>query len=146
MEKETDFGRYLSNLAKNMFDYEYKDILYGDYCHSNFNETMIMNLMEGLIVENSIILMGSPNFPNDAIKDKFFKSAQNKTEKWYGTLYTEKKIEASAIVTYSKFSNTLNNYILRPSNKFITAENQTVTCEVNIFLKDRKMNVLEAKI
>lgn len=139
MEKQSDYGKYLSNLAGNMFDYEYKDILYGDYCHSHFNDSMIINFMEGLIVENSLLFIGSQNFPNNEIRDKFFKNAHNKTEKWYGTLYMEKKLEDSQIVSYSKFSNELQNYfILRPINKYISSETQLLKCNVRIILKKEK--------
>jgi insulysin len=129
MQKQSDYGKYMSNLASNMFDYEYKDILFGDYCHTNYNETMIMSFMDGLVVENSLIFIGSPSMPNEAIKDKFFKNSTNKTEKWYGTLYMEKKLDDVQIVAYSKVSNELNNYfILRPTNKFITFEQQNLNC------------------
>lgn len=93
MEKQSDYGKYLANIAGNMFDYEYKDILYGDYCYSNFYETMISNFMDGLIVKNSLVFIGSHNSPNDTIRDKFFKNSHNKTEMWYGTLYFEKKLD-----------------------------------------------------
>lgn len=136
----------MSNLAGNMFDYDYKDVLYGDYCHSIYNETMIMNFIDGLVVENSLIFIGSQNLPSDPIRDKFFKNAVNKTEKWYGTQYMEKKIDDSTILSYSKYSNDLNNYfIIRNSNKFITSENQTLNCTV-LYLNFRRKIAFHSKI
>ena len=127
MEKQSDTRKYLSNLAGNMFDYEYKEIIYGDYCHSKYDETLIANFTEGFIVENSLIFIGSQNSPTDNL------NVTNKTEKWYGTSYLENKFNDSQLASFSKFSNELKNFfILRPSNTFITSENQTLNCSVKL--------------
>jgi len=133
MEKQSDTRKYLSNLAGNMFDYEYKEIIYGDYCHSKYDETLIANFTEGFIVENSLIFIGSQNSPTDNLKELFFQNVTNKTEKWYGTSYLENKFNDSQLASFSKFSNELKNFfILRPSNTFITSENQTLNCSVKL--------------
>lgn len=131
MNKKSEYGKYLASLAQNMFDYEYRDILYGDYCITTFDESIIKTFMNQLIVENSLMLLGSEVFPHNSTIEKFFNNTTNKTEKWYSTIYRENKFTDSQIYAYSKFSNELEkSFILRPLNKFITSENQLLKCMV----------------
>ena len=52
LEKMSRYGSYLSSLSGSMFDYGYQDILSGEYHHSNFDETLLNDLLNSLKIDN----------------------------------------------------------------------------------------------
>jgi secreted Zn-dependent insulinase-like peptidase len=146
-EKNDDYSNFLAGISTSMFEYDYSDILYGDYIHSIYDEKMIKYFMNQLVAKNSIIFIGSDI---DMSTHKFFKDHQFKNETWYNTHYIESKID-------DNYLNTLNSYPvnfdknenidpkrsfkLRTVNNFITNSNKLTKdcnelkekCEVDEF-------------
>lgn len=77
LDKNNDYGSYLSQLAKNLFIYDYEDVLYSDYNYENYNSTIIKTFSDKLIPENCLIFVGSDNYPKNIIFNK-----ENSTELW----------------------------------------------------------------
>lgn len=48
-------------LSMGMFVYEHKDILYGKYMHSEYNESIIRNVMNDISIDNAIIIFTTDN-------------------------------------------------------------------------------------
>ena len=65
LEKNQVLGDYLSSLSLNMFQYDNQDIIFGDYIHSNYNETIIQGFINNLTAKNVIIMIGSSEFPSE---------------------------------------------------------------------------------
>lgn len=126
LEKSTTYGSYLSNVAGNMFDYNYKEILYGDYMHKLYNETLISNFLDSIQPENVIIFIGSKRTPKN-FTNNFFNETQFKKEKWYGTEYLERKLNETELEIYSSKNNN-SKLRIRPKNIFITTEKNLLTC------------------
>lgn len=116
-----------------MFDYDYRDILYGDSCHRDFNETIIQTFINSLKIEESLIFFSANKYPSQHIVNKFFSGSKNYTETWYQTIYTQKSISPETFSALSKGNSDIsdNLYVLRPPNKFISEENNVTLCQVN---------------
>lgn len=88
LEKNEKYGDYLASLANSMHDYSYREIIYGEFLHSHYNQTMIKSYLNQLVPENSLIILGSnQNFPDQKLIDRFFANAKPYTEKWYQTKF-----------------------------------------------------------
>ena len=48
-------------LSMGMFIYEHKDMLYGKYMHSEYNESIIRNVMNDISIDNAIIIFSTDN-------------------------------------------------------------------------------------
>ena len=135
MDKKSTYGEYLSSLALNMFQYEDQEIMYGDYIHRYFNQTLIQEYVNNLAPENAIIMIGSIGLPPKNITLLLFDKAKNKTESWNGTKFIVQKLTKE----YKKSLNVFNpneHFQLRTKNIFITAESQIKTClDENVKLK-----------
>ena len=135
MDKKSTYGEYLSSLALNMFQYEDPEIMYGDYIHRYFNQTLIQEYVNNLAPENAIIMIGSIGLPPKNITTLLFDKAENKTESWYGTKFIIQNLTKE----YKKSLNVFNqneHFQLRTKNIFITAESQIKTClDENVKLK-----------
>jgi insulysin len=119
LEKNEKYGDYLASLAGNMFEYNYNEILYGDYIHSGYNETIIRHYIDTLSSDNALILIGSDSYDNNT--KALFENAAFEVEPWYGTKFVQMKyIPTNTNSTY--------NFRLRPANDFITNENNIVSC------------------
>ena len=142
LEKNRAYGDYLSSLSKNMFKYNNLEIIHGDYIHSNYDEELIQNFINNLTAENSIIMIGSNEFPPESLKKMYFYKAENKTETWYKTIYQEQKFSHRYMKSLSILNNS-ENFALRGKNMFITSETQIKTCldenVTNLFILARCM-------
>jgi insulysin len=119
LEKNEKYGDYLASLAGNMFEYNYNDILYGDYLHNRYNETIIRQYIDSLSVDNSLILIGSDNYDNNT--KAIFGDSALELEPWYGTKFVQMKY------IHKTFNNTYD-FKLRPANEYITNEYNIVSC------------------
>ena len=127
LEKKKSYGDYLSSLAINMFQYSDRDIIYGDYTHSNFDENIIQDYIKSFRPDNAIVMIGSPLQPIQQIKDIYFKNTKNQTEPWYGTNYMQQFLSKEYIKYLMNLNNT-ENFVLRRKNIFITSETTIKTC------------------
>lgn len=141
LDKNNDLGQYLSTLGKSLFMYDYEDILNNDYLYENYNSTLIENFRDKLIPQNSIILLGSNNYPEGL---KF--NTKNATEIWYNTTYNSRSLlsEQLANLQNGKYTETSNenylfsqekvisieaaNFNLRPQNEYLSSEKSLVPC------------------
>lgn len=147
LEKNEKYGDYLASLANSMHDYSYREIIYGEFLHSHYNETLIRNFLDQLIPENSLIILGSnQNYPDKQLMNKFFKEAKFNVEKWYQTKYLNatmdkefldnlKKLDGveKEAINNSLISNATNNNIyygfkIRPKNEYMTSYSNIVSC------------------
>jgi insulysin len=128
LEKNEKYGENLAFMAGNMFDYDYKEVLFGDYIHFGFNSTVISRYIDELVVANCIIMLGSQVIPDTEL----LKNKTIDTEPWYGTKYAETKVTSESFGNYT----TVYNFTLRPKNEYITNENNIVSCldEVSIYV------------
>ena len=127
LEKSTKYGPYLSSLAGNMFDYNYKEILFGDFIHKKYNETVIRNFLDSIAPENSLIFIGSNKLPENNFTKKYFNSTTMLKEEWYGTEYMEIKLSENLMENLTVFKDKLP-LAIRPENLFITKELNLLTC------------------
>ena len=137
-----------------MHDYSYREIIYGEFLHSYYNQTLIEKFLDQLTPENSFIILGSnQNVPDKIIMDKFFKNSQISIEKYYGTRYynaTMSKEYIDSLKSFKNVNNNLNNinnstnknygknfaensfneygFKLRPKNEYITSYSNIVSC------------------
>jgi insulysin len=134
LEKNEKYGENLAIMAGNMFDYDYKEVMYGDYIHVGFNATTIDQYLKTLTLENCIILIGSQIMPESDL----FNSTAIKTEPWYSSKYVERSITREVISNNS--TSVDYNFTIRPKNEYITNENNIVSCleEVNKITYIRK--------
>ena len=129
LEKNEKYGDYLASLANSMHDYSYKEILYGEFLHSVYNETLINGFLEQLNPENSLIILGSnEKLPDQKIMDTFLKNSTLCIEKWYQTKYFNSSLDVNYINELKKNNYEKYNFIIRPSNEYITKHNNIVSC------------------
>lgn len=129
LEKSERYGDYLALLAGMMVYYkesDYNNLLYVDYVHSTFNETLIKNYLNSLTPNNALIIIGSTSYPKSL--DFSLGNANITTEKWYGTLYKHNKLSPSYIEVLSTSNVSGETFKLRDNNEFITRENAVVSC------------------
>jgi insulysin len=135
LEKNDDYSKYLSSISTSMFDYDYIDIVKGDYIHNVYNQTLIQNFLNGLNADNSIIVVGSEKEFKDFVPKEIISANKVKNEKFYNTEY----IESALSINYS---NALNEYPvkfkeeekidpvksfrIRNPNKYITSLNELI--------------------
>ena len=119
LEKNQVLGDYQSSLSLNMFQYDNQDIIFGDYIHSNYNETIIQGFINNLTAKNVIIMIGSSEFPSEIKNNLNFYNQKNDTEHWYGTNYVEQSLNEQYMKNLSVLNNT-ENFVLRGKNLFIT--------------------------
>ena len=135
LEKKRTYGEYLSSLAMNMFNYDNNEVIHGDFIHSNYDDVLIQSFVNNLTVENSIIMVGSSEFPTENLKNMYFYKAKNETEVWYGTNFIQQKLSQEYMKSLSILNNT-EHFALRGKNEFITAETQIRTClDENVIIK-----------
>jgi insulysin len=129
LEKSEKYGDYLAVLAgmmHNIKSTEYYNLLYADYIHSNYNETLIRSYLNNLSPVNSLIIVGSLKFPNSLTE--LLGNATNQTEKWYGTTFRNNKIPPQLLKTLNNSLISGETFKLREKNDFITRENNVVSC------------------
>lgn len=147
LDKNNDYGTYLSGLAKNLFLYDLEDVLFSDYNYDDFNKTLIEEFRDKLIPENSLILLGSDSYP---INLKF--DDKNSTELWYNTTFNSRKLQEVELLALKKghFADlstpkmttiseeklmevTKEEFNLRPPNEFVSQENSLISCVKNVY-------------
>jgi len=137
MEKNEKYGDYLASLANSMHDYTYREIIYGEFLHSHYNETLIRTFLNQLTPENSLIILGSnQNYPNKDLMEKFFTNSKIKIEKWYQTKYLNASMNQNYIENLKKLDvidNANNNstsygFKIRPKNEYLTSYSKIVSC------------------
>lgn len=131
LDKETNVGNYISELANNLFLFNFSEVLSGAYLTRDFNETLIKSYLDLLKPELSIITINSKEFPT-SLADKL--NNQNKTDKFYGTNYNNKKASMDYLISLNDINNFKGeNYTfsLRTKNEYITRENKLVQCNNN---------------
>ena len=125
----------MSSRALNVFNYDNNEVIHGDFIHSNYDDVLIQSFVNNLTVENSIIMVGSSEFPPENVKNMYFYKAKNETEVWYGTNFIQQKLSQEYMKSLSILNNT-EHFALRGKNEFITAETQIRTClDENVIIK-----------
>lgn len=110
MDRMNDYGKSLALYSNKLKLYK-NEIFYIDYDYNYFNKTLQNFVKKNLKFENSIIMIGSEDFPENLN----FKS--NFTEYWYKTEYSIRNIanlEFNTDVNY--------RFVTREKNLFITNE------------------------
>ena len=144
-EKKSNYGDYLGSLSNTMFDYNYQEILYGEEIHTSFNSTMIKSYLEKLTPENSIIFLGSDEYPkNTDFTNRVFSNSTNKTEVWYRTEYVDSKLDSNLIKEFKTVPNWVN-YNKRHTNLYLTSQDNVVACFDNSSCYD-EMNSIEPRL
>jgi len=132
LEKNEKYGDYLASLANSMHDYSYREIIYGEFLHSIYNETLIKNYLDQLLPENSLIILGSnQNFPDKVLMDKFFNNGKIHTEKYYQTKFMNATMDKAFIASLKNLEvEGSNNYAfkIRPKNEYLTSYSNIVSC------------------
>jgi len=132
LEKNEKYGDYLASLAGSMHDYSYREIIYGEFLHSIYNETLIRNYLNQLIPENSLIILGSnQNLPEKELMEKFFTDRKINTEKWYQTKYMNATINETFLASLKKLDNEgvgSYGFKIRPKNEYLTSYSNIVSC------------------
>jgi insulysin len=155
LEKKSRYGSYMSSLSSNMFDYDYQDIMYGDYRQNHLNQTVIMDFLNSLSVENSLIFIGSKNRLKHSLeKDLFGANPVEKTENWYGTKYMEHSFNEQILNNFPMNKTESARLSLRFKNHFITKETSSLYCDgreqcydsshviiPNLFYEDKHMKI-----
>ena len=155
LEKKSRYGSYMSSLSSNMFDYDYQDIMYGDYRQNHLNQTVIMDFLNSLSVENSLIFIGSKNrLEHNIEKDLFGANPVEKTENWYGTKYMEHSFNEQILNNFPMNKTESARLSLRFKNHFITKETSSLYCDgreqcydsshviiPNLFYEDKHMKI-----
>ena len=132
MEKSSDYGNYAASLAGSMFDYNYKDLLTGDYFYDTFNKTIIDEFMKSISIDNCLIFLGASISPKKIIIEKYFAGkTEKKTEKWYKTEYLESKLTRSQKSDLKGINKKFlfNSFNTSNKNNFITNETSPIFCE-----------------
>lgn len=130
-EKKENYGDYLASLSSSMFDYNYKEILYADEMHTNFNSTIIKSFIKKLTPSNCLLFLGSNRYPNNMkFLNQLFTNSKNKTEVWYKTKYIDSKLDLKILEELTKTSNFVN-FIERTPNNYITSQDNIVSCLEN---------------
>jgi hypothetical protein len=138
-----------------MFDYDYEDIMFGDYRQNHLNQTVIMDFLNSLTVENSLIFIGSKNrLEHDLEKDLFGSHPVERTEGWYGTKYIENIINEQRMNNFPLNKSESSQLSLRLKNHFITKETSSLYCDgreqcydfthvivPNLFYQDKHMKI-----
>ena len=141
--EKSGYGTYVSSLASGMFDYDYTDILKGEFILNTFNKTEIMSFIDSLKIDKCIIVIGSKKNPNMNIKSNFFTGSSFKKEKWYGTTFLENKLNESYMNKLGIVNETVKTkYKLRQKNLFISKINNPTICKVIVKLKNRTLFAL----
>ena len=156
LEKMSGYGSYMSSLSGNMFDYEYGDLLYGEYRHTIFDEDLIIDLLNSLKIENCLIFIGSKESLDNKIQKELFSDSKEKSEYWYGTTFLERKITETDIKNIKINKEETRTLLLRPKNNFITKQNEVLSCDEkdkcftsdqviipNLFYEDNSMKIFE---
>ena len=156
LEKMSGYGSYMSSLSGNMFDYEYGDLLYGEYRHTIFDEDLIIDLLNSLKIENCLIFIGSKESLDSKIQKELFSDSKEKSEYWYGTTFLERKITETDIKNIKINKEETRTLLLRPKNNFITKQNEVLSCDEkdkcftsdqviipNLFYEDNSMKIFE---
>ena len=81
------------NNSENMHNFTHETmqtLLKSQYCFEDFNKEGIAEVVQGLVPENSLVILLSPDF-EDIQEDQFLK------EKWYGTNYTKEKLDEAML-------------------------------------------------
>jgi len=149
-EKNEDYTSFVSGLSTSMFDInsntQYRNLLYMDYQHSEFDPNLIEASISKITPENSVILVGSHANISESLRNQFFKSSSNeyKQEKWYGTQYLVNSLDEFFLHNLNQFPVELNSrtekktinvdpqssFELRKENNFITKLNSLIySCE-----------------
>lgn len=128
LEKRVSNSDYLSYLSTNMFLYETKSILNGDYLYDNYDEDIISNYVNGLRPENCLVIVGSENELNDNLKQKYLEGSKKQNEKWYGTEFQINDLNIEELNSNVDELDQQNLFKIRTKNPYITNENQ-LTCQ-----------------
>lgn len=128
LEKMSRYGSYLSSLSGSMFDYGYQDILSGEYHHSNFDETLLNDLLNSLKIDNCLIFIGSRERLNPSLEKQLFLDSKEQSEKWYGTVFLEHKLTVKDLRLIKINDQEAKALALRPRNNFITKQQNILNC------------------
>lgn len=145
-EKSDLIREEIARLAANMLNYkqeDHNDILYVDYFHSAFNETVIRKDIGQLEPENSLIIIGSTSFPDGQLNELIDSDLEVEQEQWYGTDYKKNKLTKEYLHTLKSVPITGETFKLRSSNEFITKENDIVSCYGVGIVASYKNNTLQ---
>lgn len=97
---EKDYSSLTAKISNEMFDVDYRNILYDDYDLSVYNEDLIKNFLNNLNPRKAIVIIGSEddNFPSDYISD-----GEANKEKWFKTEYLIDIIDESKLSALESF-------------------------------------------
>jgi insulysin len=160
----------LQIISTNLFDYDSSEFLIGENMHNLFNATMIKDYINSLLPENSLVVLGSKDFPSQLIKyfnlDKEGKVVMQK-EKYFEIPYTNNifkkevlqkfdKVSVNKLIinpTNSNNSTIINEFTLRPLNSFVSKNLKLNSCwgsgsaqQIKKFLESNKYNETVNKI
>ena len=135
LDKNSDYGVYLAQMAVALGDYDYEDILFSDYNYEKYNKTLISDIKEGLNPKMSLIFVGSDVLPSSKEVN-----GESHVEYWYKTNYIERTMSAEEMslleqgenIGKSAFSkkDSKVEFKLRPRNPYVSKESHLVTCGV----------------
>lgn len=128
LEKNSNYGSYISSLSSRMFDNDYEDLIYADYRHSNYNENIIMDFLNSITMENCIIFIGSKDRLSPTLEKQLFKNVKEKSEIWYGTIFLENYFSQTEMNKTNMNVKETISLLIRPKNVFITKEHEILSC------------------